>query len=144
MEIIRPAIQLQKTVYLGHDGGLSCPGANQVAGTNGAPLTYCFQIANVGDVALTNLALHDAGLSGFTAIHLDTLATGETWTAHFEAVLAGDVHNVATASGYGPDGGLVADEDAADVAEFVAGLDLQKTVYRGHDGGAACPGGDFI
>jgi probable HAF family extracellular repeat protein len=144
VEMIRPSLSLQKTVYLGHDGGTSCPGGELVTGTNGAPITYCFRISNDGDAALTNIVLNDASLTGFSVTNLGPLATGETWTAQFETTIAGDFHNVAAASGYGPDGGIVADEDAADVAEFIASIDLQKTVYRGHDGGASCPGGDFL
>lgn len=141
VEMISPAIQLQKSVYLGHDGGASCPGAEQVSGTNGAAITYCFQVANIGDVALTNVVLVDPDLAGFTATNLGTLATGESAAVFFETTLLADQVNSATVTAFSVIGTAVEDADTAEVAvDLVSDIAIQFTGYRGQDGGASCPG----
>ena len=98
------AIEIQKTVYLGHDGGASAPGFENVQGTNGAAITYVFIVSNTGGSAITNAAIQDISL-GIPPIVLGTLADGEfVDTAHVDAVISGDLRNTATVSGYGPDG----------------------------------------
>ena len=144
VEIIHPALQLQKTVYLGHDGGASCPGTDRVAGTNGAAITYCFLISNSGDATLTNAVLDDAGVPGFSPTHLGTLATGAFASVFFESILLANHVNSATVTAFTAIGTLVEAEDSAEVVEISPGLDIQLTVYRGQDSGAACPGSDFL
>lgn len=138
-----PAIELQKTVYLGHDGGASAPGSESVQGTNGAAVTYVFRVSNTGGTSLTNVMIEDVAL-GIPSISLGTLVTGHVSTSYVEAVISGDLRNTATVSGEDPDGVPVTDEDTAEVLEIISSLNIQKTVYRGHDGGASCPGSDFL
>jgi probable HAF family extracellular repeat protein len=138
-----PAIEIQKTVYLGHDGGTGGPGVESVQGTNGAALTYLFRVSNTGGTSLTNVMILDAAL-GMPPISLGTLVTGQISTSYVEAVLSGDLRNTATVSGEDPDGLSVLDQDTAEVVELIPSIDIQKTVYRGHDGGASCPGSDFL
>ncbi len=137
------AIDIQKTVYLGHDGGASAPGVESVQGTNAAAVTYVFRVSNTGGCALTNVWITDAAL-GIPPIDLGTLTTGAVSTSHIEAVISGDLRNTATVTGYGPDGASVADDDTAEVVEFIPSIDIQLTVYRGQDGGAGCPGSSFL
>ena len=137
------ALEIQKTVYLGHDGGASAPGAETLQGTNGAPVTYVFTVSNPGSVPVTNISVQDVAL-GITPIDLGTLAGGETRTAFVETAVSGDLRNTATVTGYGPDGSPVTDEDTAEVVEFIPSLDIQLTVYPGQDGGASCPGSGFL
>lgn len=138
-----PAIDIQKTVYLGHDGGASVPGDKSVQGTNGAAVTYAFLVSNTGGTALTNVTIYDVAL-GILPIELGTVSTGAVSTSYVEAVISGDLRNTATVSGEDPNGAPVTDEDTADVLEIISNLTIQKTVYRGHDGGASCPGADFL
>ncbi|MDD2239633.1 MAG: lamin tail domain-containing protein [Kiritimatiellae bacterium] len=138
-----PAIDLQKTVYLGHDGGASAPGSESVQGTNGAAVTYVFRVSNTGGTVLTNVTIQDVAL-GIPPIELGTVSTGMVSTSYVEAVISGDLRNTATVSGEDPDGLPVTDEDTAEVLEIISSLALQKTVYRGHDGGVSCPGADFL
>jgi len=138
-----PSIEIQKTVYLGHDGGSSFPGVESVQGTNGAPLTYLFLVSNTGGAALTNVTITDVALS-IPPLSLGTLAAGESRTSYVEAVLSGDLRNTATVSGEDPDGLPVTDQDTAEVVEIIPSIDIQKTVYAGHDGGAGCPGVDIL
>jgi len=138
-----PSIEIQKTVYLGHDGGASAPGVESVQGTNGAAITYVFTVSNTGLSILTNVTVTDVTL-GIDPIVLGTLAGGEIQTAHVDAVLSGDLRNTATVEGFDPDEVSVTDSDTAEVVEIIPSIDIQKTVYRGHDGGASCPGSDFL
>ncbi len=137
------AIALQKTVYLGHDGGASAPGSESVQGTNGAPVTYVFRVTNPGSVPVTNTSILDLSL-GIPPIDLGILAGGETRTAHVETIIGGDLRNTAAVTGYGPDGSPVTDQDTAEVVEIIPRIDIQLTVYSGQDGGASCPGSGFL
>ena len=56
---IAPALSLSKTVS---DDG-SCPGVERIQATNGAAVTYCFVVANTGDVAVDNVTLDDAAIT---------------------------------------------------------------------------------
>ena len=67
---IAPALSLSKTVS---DDG-SCPGAESIQTTNGATVTYCFVVANTGDVAVDNVTLDDAAI--VLSTNLGTLAAG--------------------------------------------------------------------
>ena len=141
---INPAIQLQKTVYIGQNGGASCPGSELVLGTNGTAITYCFRVSNIGDTALTNVVLADGGLAGFGVTNLGTLATGAIVTVHFDTAIAGDLLNSATVTASAATGDVVGDDDTAAVDQVAPGVDLQKTVYLGHNGGASCPGSELV
>ena len=144
IECLSPAaIEIHKTVYLGHDGGASAPGVENVQGTNGAAITYVFVVENTGGRAITNAEIQDVSL-GIPPIALGTLATGAVSTAYVEMVISGDLRNTATVTGSDPDGAPVADDDTAEVVEIIPSIDIQLTVYRGQDGGAACPGAGFL
>ncbi len=69
-------IDLQKTVYLGHNAGATCPGGEAVASQVGAPVTYCFEITNMGETYLDTLVFTDT-LLGINLSHL-TLISGAT------------------------------------------------------------------
>jgi uncharacterized repeat protein (TIGR01451 family) len=138
-----PDFIFSKTVYIGHDGGASCPGQEMIQATNGALLTYCFVVENTGGVPLTNVVVDDLAL-GLAALPLGEVATGATVSAYFQTTLNGDLRNTAVATGYDPDGLPLAREDSADVVEIIPLLELRKTVYLGYDGGASCPGLDAI
>ena len=140
---IPPSIQIQKTVYLGHDGGASAPGSKSVQGTNGAAITFVFTVSNPNSIAINSAVIQDVSL-GMPPIALGTLAAGETKTAHVEAVMSGDLRNTASVSGQAQDGTLVTDEDTAEVMEFIPSVDIQLTAYRGQDNGASCPGSNFL
>ena len=52
-------INLEKTVYRGHNNGASCPGSELVADQVGTLVTYCFVITNTGETYLDSLVFTD-------------------------------------------------------------------------------------
>ena len=148
---VAPAVSVAKTVYRGHDGGAGCAGGESVAGVDGDPVTYCFEVANTGDTALTPVALDDPtlgitdGAMQVASGSLSSLGIGESAVLYFETTLTGDVTNTVTATGTPSDGqgdplaGIdeVTDTDTAQVDEVAPAVSVSKTVYRGHDNGPA-------
>lgn len=105
-----PAMTLEKTVYTGHDVGVSCGASSEVVNVaNGADITFCFSITNNGEADLDNLTITDAdlGLAGvdaddagtFTVVSGDLpLIEGETMVIAYDTAAAGPVINTATAT----------------------------------------------
>jgi uncharacterized repeat protein (TIGR01451 family) len=98
------AIEIAKTVYLGHDSGASCPGGESVTGTNGADVTYCFEVTNTGTTYLDSIVITDTllGISQDDMILLSgltPLAPGESLVYYYETVINGDLVNTASTSG---------------------------------------------
>jgi len=57
---IRPAVRVEATSYPGHeDPGLSCPGSSGLTVDQGADVTVCFEIIDIGDTDLTGFQLRD-------------------------------------------------------------------------------------
>ena len=149
-----PAIVLNKTVYAGHDGGAGCPGTELATGANPAAVTFCFEVQNTGDTYLNDISVSDGAL-GITRADM-TLLSGSTPLApngklvyYYEASINQDIVNEATTSGNpteqnGADiPGLSnpSDKDTAEVDVSGPGIQLDKSVYMGHDSGVSCPGG---
>jgi uncharacterized repeat protein (TIGR01451 family) len=98
------AIEIAKTVYLGHDGGASCPGGESVTGANGTDVTYCFRVTNTGTTYLDSITINDPDL-GITEADMtplsgsSPLAPGESLVYYYETVINGDLDNRASTSG---------------------------------------------
>jgi uncharacterized repeat protein (TIGR01451 family) len=154
---ITPAIEIQKTVYAGHDSGASCPGSELVQGQNGADVTYCFSVTNTGDAYLDLVKIDDSAL-GVTQTDLSIvsgavpLAPGESIVYYYESTINGDLLNTATveATPTTPDGEIVpdapkpSDADTAEVNGLGPSIRIEKTVILGESGGTACPGGETV
>ncbi|MCP5029157.1 MAG: DUF11 domain-containing protein, partial [Actinomycetia bacterium] len=103
-----PGIDMAKT----QSGSDDADGSGTIS--RGDTLTYSFALTNTGNVTLTGLAINDP-LSGLSPVSCPTatLAPGgtTTCTATYAVVQAdvdaGQIDNLATASGAGPDGGTV-------------------------------------
>jgi hypothetical protein len=155
--VARPEIDIQKTVYMNHDSGASCPGGDLVVGGNGLPITYCFTITNTGDTYLNNITIVDNDLGidiSDLTLHSGSqpLAPTGVLVYYYESTIAGDLTNTAAAGGQPTDsqGNIMpgvpnpTDSDSARVDEVHPGIDIQKTVYTGHDGGASGPGKEQV
>jgi len=149
---VAPSISLNKTVYLGHDGGASCPGTELTSGVVNDDVTYCFVVTNTGDTVLTSVTVSDTDLTPNVNISIGTLAIGAVTTVFVEASLTMDLTNTASVGGIPSDAagtpitGLdaVEDEDTAVVDLIEPSISLAKTVYLGQDGGASCPGTELV
>jgi uncharacterized repeat protein (TIGR01451 family) len=154
---VAPAIQIQKTVYLGHNAGASCPGVDSLVGATGASITYCFVVTNTGDTHLNNVTISDPAL-GITQTDMtlksgtQPLAPGASLVYYYQTTITGDLTNVATATGTpsDPNGTPIPgvtppqDDDTSTVDQVAPGIQIQKTVYLGHNSGASCPGSESV
>jgi len=55
-------IEMVETAYFGHDGGLGCPGADDVVVDEGDPVTLCYELTNTGRTRLTEIAMRNRQL----------------------------------------------------------------------------------
>lgn len=92
-----PSIGLQKTVYEGHDGGVSCPGDELVEAPTGTEITYCFEVTNNGSTHQNNVTVEDEDL-GITLTSPDLLAPGESVILFHETTLDESLINTADAT----------------------------------------------
>ena len=96
-----PAVDLQKTVALGHDSGASFGSSGESAGgVNGTSVTYYFEVINTGDTFLDSVVVDDPDLGistgDLTLLSGATpLAPGETVVYFYETTINGDLINTA-------------------------------------------------
>ncbi len=140
VDVILPGILLEKTVYTGHDAGLSCPGLEYVLVRENDPITYCFTISNTGDVALVNVTLTDTNLTPNVLINLGNLPAFSSTSVFVEVFAADSLINTARVEGVPPAGPPVTSVDTAEVEVIRPAIRLEKTVFLGWDAGASCPG----
>ena len=57
-----PELTVEQTAYLGHDGGATCPGLDELSGDEGEAVTVCYRLTNSGDTALGDVDVRDDGL----------------------------------------------------------------------------------
>jgi len=86
------SINLEKTVYRGHNGGVNCPGIEAVSDQGNAPVTYCFEITNTGETYLSSLVFTDTilgiNLSNLTLISGTTpLAPGARLLYYYQSTI---------------------------------------------------------
>ena len=98
-------INLEKTVYRGHNGGASCPGVEAVSDQVGAPVTYCFEITNTGETYLDSLIFTDTilGINLSNLIHITgtaPLAPGARIVYYYQSTIPlGERLNTAAVEG---------------------------------------------
>jgi uncharacterized repeat protein (TIGR01451 family) len=147
-----PLITVEKTVYGGSDGGAGCPGGTSETVAVGDAVTYCFAISDAGDTPLSDVQLVDAALgideNDLTVLSgdLSYLGVNGTIDAYYQTTATADLENTATVSaqplaGNTPIGERVEATDSAELFVLETGIDVQKTVYAGHDAGAGCTQG---
>lgn len=88
---VENSVEVQISSYDGHDDGTSCPGQQQNSVEAGSDVTICFDIVNVGDQTLTQIALTDTVLdinaeTELTEVFgsLEELAPGQSALVAFE------------------------------------------------------------
>ena len=157
---IAPAINLEKTVYAGHDNGAGCEGGELAIGVTTAPVTYCFVVTNTGDTVLSNVVIEDSDL-GITTTQMTFLSAsstypplgiGETITYFYTTTITADLLNTATVTGTPSDGAGdplpgaddVTDTDTAAVDLLTPAIEIEKTVYAGHDAGVTVEGSELV
>lgn len=154
---VNPAIDLQKTVYSGYNNGANCPGQEVAVGAPGTPVTYCFVITNRGNTYLHNLVFTDTNL-GIDLNDLQLISGSlplapaarlfyfYTGTIQIPLLNTAAVEANPTDAAGGDIPGLnnVRDTDTARIELISAAIRLDKTVYRGQNNGASCPGVDLV
>ncbi|MEM7030747.1 MAG: SdrD B-like domain-containing protein [Chloroflexota bacterium] len=120
-------INLQKTVYQGHDSGANCEGLDLYIGNVGDLITYCFKITNTGSTHLNVPEVVDPDLGSPLTIPIPVvdqlMAPGGTVTVFYETTLTADLVNTASVTGNPVDSGGndiptlsdVTDDDPAEV-----------------------------
>ncbi len=102
VDIVNPSIDIQKTVYLGHNSGVSCATAvEEVTGVIGAQVTYCFKVTNTGDTHL-QVSVTDPNLNIPPNAVTPTpglLAPSAVATYYYQTTITKDLLNTATATG---------------------------------------------
>ena len=105
-----PGIEVNKTASLTG----SCPGSDPLAVNIGDTVTYCFNVTNTGDDALTSVTVND-DIYGPVTLGTTTLAPGETTEGTITHIVTESdvpsVTNIATATGTDPLAGTVTDTD---------------------------------
>lgn len=142
-----PNIEVQKTVYAGHDNGLGL-GEELVVGEKGTPVTYLFAVKNTGDTYLKDILIKDEALNidRSKMVYLsgvEPLAPGEVLVYYYETDIDGDLINTAEVEGTpcNAGGDIIPntknpkDDDVAAVDEVKPEINVEKKVYKGHDGG---------
>jgi len=128
-----PGISLEKSVADSGDAGTEA--------SLGETLTYAFAVTNTGNVPLTDVTVTDPvlGMDGVPCVA--TLAPGESrtcpprsYTVTAADLVAGRIHNTATASGSPPTGDDVSDQDDVTIlTPSSPALVLDKTVADSAD-----------
>ncbi|MFA9565030.1 MAG: hypothetical protein ACERLM_10045, partial [Acidimicrobiales bacterium] len=158
INVIAPAITIDKTVYTGHDAGVSCAGSELVSVLTGADVTYCFTVTNTGTAHLADVSVADTDLgidqTDMTLLSGDPtlVAPGGTVSWYYETTTGADLINMADATGEPATAGGtdltdvadVIDSDTAAINVVAPSVTIDKTVYPGHDAGASCSGDELV
>ena len=145
------SVELDNTVYLGHNGGTSCGTgipSELVVGYSGANVTYCFKVTNTGSTYLSRIAVVNDDLS-FEDESAGTIAPGTSAMIPFPFKITADLVNNAKvtarpSTAEGDDLPEADDVEATDpsevqVIEINPSVTISNTVVYGpHDNGASC------
>ena len=145
-EHLPTGILLEKTAYLGHDGGVGCTNGGQevVQATNGSDITYCFRIVNVGQTALTDVYLSDTDITPPLVQSIPgNLNPGEETRWYVEHKVQRAFVNAASVTATPVDGQpFVSDQDTATVELVRPAMDIQKTVMPA--GGSCATSTEYV
>ena len=108
LRAVQPAIEIQKTVYLGHDGGASCPGTRSLLVASEIEATFCFAATNTGNTYLNDITMVD-DILGITEEDMTLLsgslplAPGDTLVYYYETTVAQSMENTVKTCGKSTD-----------------------------------------
>lgn len=148
-----PRIEINNTVYLGHDQGASCTNVTAtfdlVESTPHSPVTYCYKVTNTGNTWLKNPVIVNQELQSTHKKDNFMLAPGESYFVSYDVdsqnkpvVILNDLRNLATVSATAVwPSGLVIDDrmppvkhsDPSEVKayQYVASIKIENTVFAG-------------
>ncbi|RKE90895.1 GEVED domain-containing protein [Ichthyenterobacterium magnum] len=120
-------LQLDKTVYAGHDGdGSGCNGLKTIPNPNDSKVTYCFTITNAGQQTISNIDFSDLDINIdennlLNGPFLTTMTSGQTKTYYYPTTLPVNqifpFNNTANVTGETPGGAPLSDSSSAEVTE---------------------------
>lgn len=152
LSTVLPVVSIQNKVYLGTDGGKKCntkDAVEFVADFINKNVTYCFRVINSAGMPLTNLTVTVPELRLTRSNTTAVLRQSEVWAFHLDSKVTGPLKNTATVTASGAllstrkvIEGLphVTASDPSEVGSLLsgAGVDIQNTVYLGHNAGRFC------
>ena len=118
-------LSLEKTVYAGHDGGVSCNGSKTIPNPTNSQVTYCFTISNNGDQTISNIDFEDLDIgideTQLTPAFSTSLNSGQSVTYYYQTTFSGGqtfpFNNTANITGETPTGDPLSDSSSAEVTE---------------------------
>ncbi|WP_161791988.1 T9SS type A sorting domain-containing protein [Psychroserpens jangbogonensis] len=118
-------LSLEKTVYAGHNGGVTCDGAKTIPNPNDSKVTYCFTISNDGQQTISNMDFSDLDISiddtNLLPVFQTSMTSGQSITYYYEHTFTGGQAfpfiNTANVSGQTPVGDPLSDSSQAEVTE---------------------------
>ncbi|MDH3499288.1 MAG: carboxypeptidase regulatory-like domain-containing protein [Acidimicrobiia bacterium] len=114
VDVIAPAVEINKTPDL-------------QAVVQGGDANFTVEVANTGDVDLSNVIISDPGAPG-CALNVGTLAAGSSTSVTCTvAGVAADFTNTASVAADDPLGNPLSASDSGDVKVLVPGIEIQKT-----------------
>ena len=115
-----PSIELKKTV----SSSGTCPGSESIEVGQDSTVTFCFEVINNGNTALTDIEIDDPRLGAQSPlVYGDTLPAGESWMITATVTATEAMKNTATVTGIpaypnGDDISYLSDVTDTDTAQF--------------------------
>lgn len=144
----KPSVSIENTVYLAKTGPSSCQeSSDSVSSTFGQPITYCWNVTNSGNTALTSVRLENAELGFQSPGSDDVILPGQSSLVTFSSSITDDLINRCTvlATPVKNDGselalGDVTHTDTSSVERVPLNpmISIRNQVYIGDDDGAGC------
>ncbi|WP_323788192.1 proprotein convertase P-domain-containing protein [Psychroserpens sp.] len=140
-------LQLEKTVYAGHDNGVGCNGSKTIPNPNDSEVTYCFTITNAGDQTISNMDFSDADIgideNDLTPAFQTSMTSGQSITYYYQNTFSGGqsfpFNNTANVTGETPTGDPLSDSSSAEVTESLCTQTATCSLQAINEEGCAIP-----
>lgn len=147
--VYKPSVSIENTVYLGKVDPASCQqSSDSIRSTFGELITYCWNVTNSGNTALTSVRLENAELQFKSSVSDQVILPGQSSLMTFPSSITDDLVNRCTvlATPVKNDGGELALEDvthtdtsSVERAPLNPMVSIRNRVYLGDDDGVGCP-----